>query len=126
MLKILFFPLVLTFFLNGAVFAKNITGTWKGYFASNLVSLTDITIRINQTGNTFAGKVRSSSGLRGTISGSVIKDKFRFTINETTSGCNGLHKGKAIISDKTNAISFLFTGSNCLGTHRGGGYVEKR
>lgn len=63
-LKILLFPLVLTFFLNGVVSAKNITGTWQGYFASNLVSLlTDITIMINQTGNTFTGNVSNSNGL---------------------------------------------------------------
>ena len=119
-------PAVLTLLVNSVAFAKNITGTWHGYFASNLISLTDITLKTNQTGNKITGIASSSNGFKGTISGTVNKDKFRFTLNATTQGCKGTHKGKAIISDNGNAIAFLFTGSDCLGTHRGGGYVEKQ
>ena len=125
-LKILLLPVVLTLLVNSVAFAKNITGTWRGYYASNHVPLADITMKLNQVGNKFAGTISNSEGVSGKITGTVNKDKFRFTIKTTTPGCSGTFKGKAIISDNTDTIATLFTGSDCLGTHRGGGYVEKQ
>lgn len=100
----------------------DITGTWKGSCSSSLISQTQDTVTLTQTGSdvtgTYVAVDQAGDSVRGTVSGTVSESSFSFAFNQTTPSCTGTFNGSANISG--NAMSVTFTGTDCLGTHSNG------
>ena len=110
--------LILSLLASGVVYAVDITGTWEGYFKSNL-GYAEVTMEIEQDNGTFSGSVETSSG-SGSVSGKIRGRSVTFTVEESED-CPGTFTGKGKLSRNGNIISFSLSGSDCEGKQRGSG-----
>ena len=118
----------------------DITGSWKGNYTSNVSSLMNVDISVQQDGSSFTGSFRgfqltrdvfgneSYSFTSGNISGNVSGYTANFDITVTTSGCGGSLSGTGIVDDSTvgagelTRMSISFSGSTtCGGAENGKG-----
>ena len=114
--------LILSILASGVVYAVDITGTWEGYFKSNL-GYAEVTMEIEQDNRTFSGSWEATSGGYGSISGKIIRKSVKFTIYNEAEDCSGKFSGKGKLSSNGNIISFSFSGKDCLGRQRGSGKI---
>ncbi|MFO0793935.1 MAG: hypothetical protein U0586_07710 [Candidatus Brocadiaceae bacterium] len=130
----IFLPLALVLFLNSVAFSMDYSGTWKGGLAygsldnPSTISGVTMTFKQNSTNTRFKGSFSVPAyGVKGTVSGRIYNDKFRFTVNITAPG-TGKVKGKGIINDASTALGVIFAGDvPYLGTITNGrGYFEKQ
>ena len=116
--------LILSILASGVVYAVDITGTWEGYFKSNL-GYAEVTMEIEQDNRTFSGSWEATSGGYGSISGKIIGKSVKFTIynEEEEEDCSGKFSGKGKLSSNGNIISFSFSGKDCEGSWKGKGKI---
>lgn len=114
--------LILSLLAGGVVYAVDITGTWEGYFKSNL-GYAEVTMDIEQDNGTFSGSWEATSGGYGSISGKIIGKSVKFTIYNKAEGCSGKFSGKGKLSSNGNIISFSFSGKDCEGSWKGKGKI---
>lgn len=113
---------ILSLCVCGVVNAADITGTWEGYFKSNL-GYAEVTMDLEQDNGTFSGSWEATSGGYGSISGKIRGKSVKFTIYNEAEDCSGKFSGKGKLSSNGNIISFSFSGSDCEGSWKGKGKI---
>lgn len=110
------------------VMAYDLTGAWKGYFETNLVPKTNITLNLKQSGSTVEGVMTSTIGMNGEVEGTVNGDMAELQIKTKVPFCPGNFEGTAEISDDGNEMELLtMSGSDCFGEHTdGSGYAKRQ
>ncbi len=130
----IFLPLVLVLFVNSIAFSMDYSGTWKGtlYYGSldNPTKITGVTLTLKQNSTNTRFKKSffyGPYGVKGTVSGRIYNDKFKFVVNITEPSAGSL-TGKGIINDESDKVGIIFTGSvPYLGAITNGrGYFEKQ
>ena len=112
--------LILSLLASGVVYAVDITGTWEGYFKSNL-GYAEVTMEIEQDNGTFSGSLEATSGGYGSLSGKISGKSLKFSVYSEAEDCTGTFTGKGKLSRNGNIISFSLSGSDCEGKQRGSG-----
>jgi hypothetical protein len=127
-------PIALVLFVNSIVFSMDYSGTWKGtlYYGSldNPTKISDVTLTLKQNSTNTRFKksfFNGPYGVKGTVSGRIYNDKFKFTVNITAPSTGSL-TGKGIINDASTAIGIIFTGNVPIigAVDSGRGYFEKQ
>ena len=113
---------ILLLSVSTIVSAMDITGTWEGYFKSNL-GYAEVTMDIEQNDGTLSGSWEASSGGYGSLSGQISGKSVKFSLNNEAEDCTGKFTGKGKLSSNGNIISFSFSGKDCLGRYRGSGKI---
>jgi hypothetical protein len=113
---------ILSLCVCGVVNAADITGTWEGYFKSNL-GYAEVTMDLEQDNGTFSGSWEATSGGYGSISGKIRGKSVKFTIYNEAEDCSGKFSGKGKLSSNGNIISFSFSGKDCEGSWKGKGKI---
>jgi hypothetical protein len=98
----------------------NLTGTWRSTFQSSLVSRTDGTLVLTQSGSAVTGTYSLVNGATGSVSGTVIGRMLTFKLTQTTAGCAGTFTGHGAVMAAPELLTYFYTGSDCLGAHVGG------
>jgi len=117
--------LILSLLASGVVYAVDITGTWEGYFKSNL-GYAEVTMEIEQDNGTFSGSWEASSGGYGSLSGKIRGKSVKFSAYNEAEDCTGTFTVKGKLSGNGNIISFSFSGSDCEGSWKGKGKVYRQ
>ena len=113
---------ILSLCVCGVVNAADITGTWEGYFKSNL-GYAEVTMDLEQDNRTFSGSWEATSGGYGSISGKISGKSLKFSLYNEAEDCTATYTGKGKLSGNGNIISFSFSGKDCLGRLRGSGKI---
>jgi hypothetical protein len=130
----IFLPLVLVLFVNSVAFSTDYSGTWKGtlYYGSldspSKITGVTLTLKQNSTNTRFKKSFFNGPyGVKGTVSGRIYNDKFKFVVN-ITEPSTGTLTGKGIINDESDKVGIIFTGDvPYLSTITNGrGYFEKQ
>jgi hypothetical protein len=104
----------------------NLSGTWNANFASNLVSRTNGTLALSQSGTTVSGTYNVATGAGGTFTGIVSGRMASFALTQTTPGCTGNFSGHAAVMPSPETLVYYYTGTDCLGAHSGGNGIATR
>lgn len=107
----------------------NLTGTWNGTLRSSLVSQTNVTFFLVQSGTTLSGTYSvPGTEAAGTAAGTVVGQTAKFTLTQTApAACTGTFSGHAVLLAGTNPVLFYFySGADCLGIHTMGSGTATR
>jgi len=95
-----------------------VAGRWLGSYTSSVSGMQSVTITLQQVGSSITGTYFSTSGGRGSISGSMSGDTISFTMTDTAPGCIGSFTGTGIVHVPSNGDltqMFSFKGSTACG-----------
>ena len=101
----------------------DLTGTWEGYFKTNL-GKGYVTLEVEQDseGN-VTGIWETVAGGYGTLSGKLKGRIFKFSFKQKNKNCSGKFSGRGKVSTDGEQIKVSLSGSNCEGKQTGTGKV---
>jgi hypothetical protein len=106
---------------SGPAAPVDVTGDWIGTIQSSQVPApgTEIDLTLSQTGTTGTGTYFvPASGAFGDIDGTVNGNRLSFTLTQNNLSCPGSFSGIATVV--ADAMTFTYTGNDCLGSHTNG------
>jgi serine protease Do len=99
--------------------STDIEGGWAATFADS-VSSGQLSFTMMQDGTSVRGTYTSSMGGGGTITGSVVNNKFSFELTQSIKDCPGRFLGSADL--RSNSMIGSYSGTDCQGTHTNGSF----
>jgi hypothetical protein len=88
--------------------AADATGTWEGTCSSTVFGNNAATLRLVQTGSVLTGTYSSTTGVLGTVVGTVSGNRISFAITVTIPG-NGRYTGAGTINTMVTPATMEFT-----------------
>jgi hypothetical protein len=99
--------------------STDIEGGWAATFADS-VSSGQLSFTMMQDGTSVRGTYTSSMGGGGTITGSVVNNKFSFELTQSIKDCPGRFLGSADL--RSNSMIGSYSGNDCQGAHTNGSF----
>lgn len=101
----------------------DLTGTWEGYFKSNL-GKGYVTLEMEQDSEgKITGSWETVAGGYGNLNGKIKGRIFTFTFERKNKNCSGKFSGRGKVSIDGEQIKCSFSGSDCQGEQTGTGKV---